>query len=148
MISKMKKLIFFVLILSATVSFGQSKDELEIRRLENHWTQLLDKSDTTALLKLWTKDYVVNNVNGKIVTAKDIIGLIRKGQTFPPVERIIEKITFTSNLAIVMGKEIAQPANTAQNDGKPVTRRFTNIWIKSKNGWQLTARQATNISAQ
>jgi ketosteroid isomerase-like protein len=144
----MKNFILLILILSATASFGQSKDELEIRRLENHWTQLLDKSDTTALLKLWTKDYVVNNVNGKIVTAKDIIALIRKGQTFPPVERIIEKITFTSNLAIVMGKEIAQPVKTAQSEGQTVTRRFTNIWIKSKDGWQLTARQATNILVQ
>jgi ketosteroid isomerase-like protein len=144
----MKNVILFVLVLFATVSFGQSKDELEIRRLENHWTQLLEKSDTTALLKLWTKDYVVNNVNGKIVTAKDIIGLIRKGTIFPPVERIIEKITFTSNIAIVMGKEIAQPVKTAQGDGQPVTRRFTNIWIKSENGWQLAARQATNIVTQ
>jgi len=144
----MKNIILFALILSASVSFGQSKDELEIRRLENLWTQLLDKADTTALLKLWTKDYVVNNVNGKIVTAKDIIGLIRKGTIFPPVERIIEKITFTSNLAIVMGKEIAQPVKTAQGEGQTVSRRFTNIWIKSDDRWQLTARQATNILAQ
>jgi len=144
----MKNIILLTLILSASVSLGQSKDELEIRRLENLWTKLLDKADTTALLKLWTKDYVVNNINGKIVTAKDIIGLIRKGTIFPPVERIIEKITFTSNLAIVMGKEIAQPVKTAQAEGQTVTRRFTNIWIKSDDGWQLTARQATNILAQ
>jgi hypothetical protein len=47
-----------------------------------------------------------------------------------------------------MGKEIAQPVKSAQSDGQTVTRRFTNIWIKSKNGWQLTARQATNILVQ
>ena len=140
----MKKLILcsLTIILTTLNSFGQSKDELEIRRLETLWTQLLDKSDTVSLLKIWSKDYVVNNPNGKIATVKDIVGLIRSGQVFPKVERNIEKITFTSNLAIVMGNEISE------NAGQIVTRRFTNVWQKSKKGWLLKARQATNILAE
>ena len=50
------------------MAFGQSKDEQEIRYLEKHWTQLLDNGDTTSLLNIWSKEYVVNNPNGKIVT--------------------------------------------------------------------------------
>lgn len=132
---------FFTFILTTAIAFGQSKDELEIRRLEILWTQLLDKSDTTSLLKIWTREYVVNNPDGKIATPKDIIGLIKGGHKFPTVERIIEKISFIQDIAIVMGKEIERSNNT----GQIVTRRFTNIWIKTELGWQLTARQSTKI---
>jgi len=54
---------------------------------------------------------VVNNPNGKIVTPKEIVALMKSGHKFPAVQRIIEKITFNQNIAIVMGKELQQPAN-------------------------------------
>jgi ketosteroid isomerase-like protein len=139
---------FFAFILTTTIASGQSKDELEVRRLESLWTQLLDKADTTSLLKIWSKDYVVNNPDGKIATTKDIINLIKKGHVFPSVERIIEKITFTQNIAIVMGKEIERGKKSDPNVDQMVTRRFTNIWIKAGSGWQLIARQSTKILTQ
>jgi len=139
---------FFAFILTTAISSGQSKDDLEIRRLESLWTQLLDKADTTSLLKIWSKDYVVNNPDGKIATPKDIISLIKKGHVFPSVERIIEKITFTQNVAIVMGKEIEHSKKTDPNVDQMVTRRFTNIWIKTDSVWQLIARQSTKILTQ
>lgn len=136
---------FFAFILTTSNTSGQSKDEMEIRRLETLWTQLLDKADTTSLLKIWSKDYLVNNPDGKIATPKDIISLIRKGHVFPTVERIIERITFTQNVAIVMGKEIEHSKKADPNVDQMVTRRFTNIWIKTDSGWQLIARQSTKI---
>jgi ketosteroid isomerase-like protein len=143
----MKKyaILFIAFILTTSFASGQSKDEMEIRRLETLWTQLLDKADTTSLLKIWSKDYVVNNPDGKIATPKDIISLIKKGHVFPSVERIIEKITFSQNIAIVMGKEIEHSKKTDPNIDQMVTRRFTNIWIKTASGWHLIARQSTKI---
>ena len=67
-------LISFLFVTS--LLFGQS-EEAEIRRLEKHWTELLDQGDTTALMQIWTENYVVNNPNGKIVTPKDIVGLMK-----------------------------------------------------------------------
>jgi ketosteroid isomerase-like protein len=136
-------LICFVFISAHAI--GQSNDEQEIRRLEKHWTALLDKGDTTSLLKIWSEDYVVNNPNGKIVTPQDIITLMNSGHTFPAVERIIEKITFNQNIAIVMGKELQQPSNMATNQDEWIPRRFTNVWIRSENGWQMAARQSSEV---
>lgn len=132
---------FFV----SVVSFGQSKDEQEIRRLETYWTDLLDEGDTTSLLKVWSKDYVVNNPNGEIVTPEKIVGLMKSGHIFPKVERIIEKITFNQNIAIVMGKELQQPASMTKNQEEWIPRRFTNVWIRSENTWQLVARQSSEV---
>lgn len=142
----MKKLLFFTfLILASTVSFGQSKAELEIRQLEKYWGELLDKSDTLSLAKVWSKDYIVNNPAGKIITGNDIFGFIRNGQKFPAYERVIESITFSGKMAIVMGKEISQPKKDASGNEQRIVRRFTNIWAKEKKEWKLVARQATNI---
>ena len=143
----MKTLNFFLIcfVFISTLASGQSNDEQEIRRLEKHWTELLDKGDTTSLLKIWSKDYVVNNPNGKIVTPKDIIALMKSGHRFPTVRRIIEKITFNQNIAIVMGKELQHPANMVANQDEWIPRRFTNGWIRSENGWQLAARQSSEV---
>lgn len=142
---KKESLFLLFLFLSTSFLFGQSKDELEIRRLERHWTELLDKGDTTALLKIWSPNYVVNNPKGRIVTPNDIVGIMKSGHQFPAVERIIEKITFNDNIAVVMGKELQQPSNMTVDQKEWIPRRFTNIWISTKNGWQLAARQSSTL---
>jgi ketosteroid isomerase-like protein len=143
----MKTFIFFLVsfIFATTLTHGQSNDEQEIRRLEKHWTELLDKGDTKSLLKIWSKDYVVNNPSGEIVTPEKIVALMESGHKFPKVERIIEKITFTQNVAVVMGKELQQPADLTKNQDEWIPRRFTNVWMKSENGWQLIARQSSEV---
>lgn len=139
-------LIGFIFI--GTLSFAQSNDEQEIRRLEKHWTELLDMGDTTSLLKIWTENYVVNNPNGRIVTSKDIVALMKSGHVFPAVERIIEAITFNHNIAVVMGKELQQPTDKTPDQEKWIPRRFTNVWIKGEAGWQLVSRQSSEVCAE
>ncbi len=143
----MRKGIFLsmVLLLVTSFAFGQSKDEMEIRRLEKHWTELLDKGDTTSLLEIWSPDYVVNNTKGKIVTPKEIITLMNSGHKFPAVERIIESITFNDNIAVVMGKELQQPTNMTTDQEQWIPRRFTNVWISTEQGWRLAARQSSTL---
>ena len=139
------KLMLIGFILGISLTFGQSNDETEIRRLEKYWTELLDKGDTASLLEIWSKNYVVNNPNGKIVTPKDIVALMKSGHKFPKVERIIEKITFNQDIAVVMGKELQQPSSMVTNHNEWIPRRFTNVWINTESGWQLAARQSSKI---
>lgn len=139
---KMKHLVFLLCLLIPVLGRSQSKKELEIRQLEKHWAELLDTSDTVSLAKVWSKDYVVNNPAGKIITGKDIFGFIRNGQTFPAYERIIDSISFSGDIAIVMGKEVSKPQKETM---RQIERRFTNIWIKENKKWKLVARQATNM---
>ena len=136
------------LILVPALIFAQSNDETEIRQLEKHWTELLDMGDTTSLLEIWSENYVVNNPNGKIVTPKEIIAIMKSGHVFPAVKRIIEKITFNQDMAIVMGKELQQPANKSVNQEEWIPRRFTNVWLRTESGWQLAARQSSEVCAE
>ncbi len=142
----MKQLILILLLIIGTNSFAQSKAEMEIRQLEDYWSELLAKSDTVGLSKVWSKNYVVNNPAGKIIRGEDIFGFIRKGQQFPAYEKVIESITFSDNIAIVMGREISQSKKEGVENPHQITRRFTNVWVYSKKEWKLLARQATNTA--
>jgi hypothetical protein len=92
-------------------------------------------------------EIVVQNPENVIVGFRQIIDRVKTGKiNYASFERLIEKVTFFNNTSIVMGKEVLIPQGSTQNTGKTVTRRFTNIWMKEKNVWKLTARQATIVS--
>ncbi|MFT3932955.1 MAG: nuclear transport factor 2 family protein [Chitinophagaceae bacterium] len=118
----------------------------KIRRLEETERTLVVNGETEKLFKLWTDDYVVNNPGNVVMTATQIKNSIRGGgMRGVAYTKNIEKITFTKDIAIVMGSEIVEPKDKFDNGGKNTIRRYTNIWIKSDTTWQLAARQATNL---
>ena len=146
----MKKLtIAFILLLAFSCTYAQSVAETEIRELENTQKEAYLKKDTTMLAKLFSPGFVVNGPSNKIETFPDLLVRIRKGGSDrESYERVIERITFDGDIAIVMGNETIRPTGIAANAGKTVKRRFTNIWIKNGSIWKLTARQSTIISIE
>jgi hypothetical protein len=147
----MKQVLFFIAFTSIAyfTSYSQSKEETEIRKLEQLEITTVQKADTTALLNIWAKEFVVNNPYQQIVTVPQIFGFIRNGQIdYTTVERKVEKVTIVENIAISMGKEIVTPEKKTNYAGKIVTRQYTNIWIKRNNSWMMVGRQATIISAE
>ncbi|MEO8473617.1 MAG: nuclear transport factor 2 family protein [Chryseolinea sp.] len=130
------------------LSFGQSKNETDVRTIDALELQSFLKSDTLALNKLWSKDLVVTNPFNRVVTILQIKALIKNAKiTQVKFTREIERLTLNENIAIVMAKEIpdASTASPAAPKNLLLPRRVTNIWMKKNNTWQLVARQATNI---
>ncbi|NML36780.1 nuclear transport factor 2 family protein [Chitinophaga sp. G-6-1-13] len=123
--------------------------EKEIRRLEQQEVVAIQKADTTTLLQIWSKDFVVNNPYGQIVTLPQILAFIREGKIdYTSFERIIERVTIVDNIAITMGKEIVIPEKATQHADKKVTRQYTDVWMKTKDGWREVARQATIVNIE
>ena len=136
-------------VLTTDVCYSQQSEEAELRSIENSEREALLKGDTAMLLKLLSPKVVVNNPENTIVTFEQIKERIRSGKIdYSSLERVIENISFVENIAIVMGKEIIMPQGATKNAGKTVTRRFTNIWMKTEGVWKLIARQATTISVK
>ena len=146
----MKKLIITPLtLLILSFVYAQNTAENEIRKLDNDQKEAYFKKDTLALFKLFSPGVIVHGPSNKIETLEDLLVRIRKGGSNRDYyERIIEKITFADNIAIVMGGETIKPTGIATNAGKTVKRRFTNIWMKNEKNWQLVARQSTIISVE
>jgi len=136
---------FFVLI--TLNSSAQQTDEATIRWLEDAEREAILKRDTTVLSELMSTQIVVQNPENAIVDFKKIMSRIKDGQiNYSSFERTIENIAFVDNIAIVMGLETLIPQGATQGAEKTVKRRFTNIWMKEKDIWKLTVRQATIIS--
>jgi hypothetical protein len=130
------------------VAFSQDTSEAEIRNLEKLELDALLKKDTAALFhKYWSPTMVVNTPANRVGTVEETKKNLLAGRIdYTYMERNIEKITFNQNIAIVMGQEVLEPKGLTENVGKTVTRRFTNIWMKSNNKWSIVARQSTIIS--
>jgi len=139
-----------LLLCSHLPVLSQPADEAEIRNLERLEVEALLKVDTAALYnKYWSPGMVINTPANRVGTVEDTKRLLLAGMIdYSFLERNIEKITFNENIAIVMGHEKMQPRGVSSNAGKIVTRRFTNIWMKSRSGWSIVARQATVISVE
>ena len=144
----MKKLVLLLLaqILFSQISFCQTNNEKTIRKLENEEKIAILKGDTVALRRLMSQKIVVQNPDNAIVTYRQIMDRIKSGKIdYSSFERVIDKVTFTANIAVVMGKEIIKAEGQTSHAGKTITRRFTNVWIMDKTSWKLVARQATIV---
>ena len=150
------KQIFSLLTIFVLVTFSsgpvsaQDPREVKIRQLENLERESVLKGDSVALFdKIWSSNMVVNTPANAVGTVEGTKAQLRAGNlSYLSFERNIEKITFTDNVAIVMGGEIIKPQGQQVNAGKTVSRRFTHVWLFNNNSWSIIARQATNIKVE
>ncbi|MEO8086979.1 MAG: nuclear transport factor 2 family protein [Bacteroidota bacterium] len=134
-------------VLGHDISCAQENMESIIRNLENTEGQAWVNKDSVELFKLFSPQLVVNTPLNKVVTLDVLKKLMRTGKIdISSSEKVIEKITFIKDMAVVMGHDIVKPQGLMDNAGKTVTRQYTDIWIKDESGWHLTIRQATIIS--
>jgi uncharacterized protein (TIGR02246 family) len=102
-------------------------------------------NDFAALEKLWSPSLVVNSPGNRILTREGVFTAMREdklkytsGKVFP------EAFFVAKDLAITMGHEEIVMANGPMA-GKPLKRRYTDVWQKTGDGWVLIARQATYV---
>ncbi len=125
------------------------QDSLEalIRGLDRAEAEGLLHRDSTALRRLWARDFTVNNPRNTVTRGSDdVVALIRNGTIdYSSFVREIETILFHGNTVIVMGSETIMPVNKAPFARQTVRRRFTHIWMKRIGEWRLTARHANVV---
>ena len=143
----------FILAFAALIIFShtqaQNPAEAEIRKLDSAQKEAYFKQDTANFLKYFSADVVVHGPSNKIESLDELLVRIRKGASNREYyDRVVEKVSFYDNIAVVMGNETTKPIGIATNAGKTVKRRFTNIWMKKDIGWRLIARQSTIISVE
>ena len=146
----MRQLLFLVYItlhFSGITSnvLAQDPREAEIRRMETLERESVIKQDSLALFdRIWSPNMIVNTPANIVGTVEGTKAHFRSGDlNYLSFERTIEKISFTDNIAIVMGGEVIKPQGKQINAGKIVSRRFTHVWLYKNNSWSLIARQAT-----
>lgn len=121
--------------------------EGEIRKIDLAEADAILRNDAAAAEAFYADEIVVNNPRYTVTNGKQaLMALIKTGNIhYASFVRDIEKITFQSEMAIVMGKETVKPDGNAPGAGQTILRRYTNIWLKRNSKWLLIARHANII---
>jgi ketosteroid isomerase-like protein len=145
----MKKFPLLLILIIAGFRLYAQQEEVEstIRSLEQREVKAVLAKDTAALRKMWAADFTVNSPMNSIQAAgKNTLDRpVMTRMAYQEFERNIEQILVRGEMVITMGNErVVVKANDGQA-GRTIKRRYTNIWMKQNNVWQLTARHANEI---
>lgn len=101
--------------------------------------------DVAALTALWSPDMVVNSPGNSILTREQVFSAMKAGKLRETQYRnTSEKLVVSGDVAIEMGHENLVLASGPMA-GKPLIRRYTDVWRKTGSGWVQIARQATYV---
>ncbi|RXH56173.1 nuclear transport factor 2 family protein [Granulicella sibirica] len=101
--------------------------------------------DFAALEKLWAPVMEVNSPGNNILTREQVFTAMREDKLkYASAKAVPEAFFVSGDIAVEMGHDDIVMSNGPMA-GKPLTRRFTNVWQKSSAGWVQIARQATYV---
>lgn len=147
--------IIAILIFAISPVFSQTKQknaEQEIERLEKEWNTANETFDVSIMERLLADDSMHIASNGNILNKKQDIENAKANKartantklTYDIDEKVIR---LYKNLAVVTGRGTIQiTENGTQRTGGQF--RFTHVWMKGKNGWQIVSDHTTIIRKQ
>jgi len=123
---------------------ADSKDT--IRLLESRRYRAMCEADAKTLEELLSDSLVyTHSYGGADSKASYLDGIRSKKWQYQAVERPIEDIQVHGDCAVVTGQVRIQLLSSGQP--KKLNSRFTNVWVKGKQGWQMVAWQSTPLPA-
>jgi len=139
-----------LLILASASSFAQNSANDEGGRvlgLETAWNHAIEAKDTKALDMILASTFVAVENDGSVSNKSEFLASIKE-PSYQPSQAVNEKmdVQMYGNAAVVVGIFRIK----GMEKGKPYVHRerFTDTWIKSGQGWQCVASQATLITAK
>ena len=132
-------ILFSTLILLAAPA--TSKDDKEVLAAMDAYKEAMIHKDGAALDKLLSNDLTYTHSGGQLETKADVIKSITTSKT------IVEAMDFSDttvrvygNMALVKGKVDLYHSKT-----NIVHMNVLHVWMKTPQGWQMIARQATRL---
>ena len=121
---------------------ADSKDT--IRLLESRRYTAMCEADAKTLEELLADSLVyTHSYGGADSKASYLDGIRSKKWIYQAVERPIEDIQVHGDCAVVTGQVRIQLLSGGQP--KKLNSRFTNVWVKGRQGWQMVAWQSTPL---
>lgn len=148
---KLAGILLGTVALSITVATAlasqQSANERAVRAAEERERLAVLAEDTAALRDIWAPSFIVNNPQNEISGDRGVvIGLIATGRIrHARFDRRIEAIRIDGDVAIVMGGETVVSRVESDPAPAPIERRFSHVWRRSGERWQLIARHANRV---
>jgi hypothetical protein len=144
----MKKLMLFALCLSAFVAAanGQTPRQIsDIRSFEQARYQALVQRDLKALERMVAAELIYTHSNGNVEnSAAYFAALENRTYTFQKFETDSTIYRFL-NRRTVAATGVARIAGAYQEKPFDIRARFTALYVRRKNGWQLHTWQTTKL---
>ncbi len=117
-----------------------------IRLLESRRYTAMCEADAKTLDELLADSLVyTHSYGGADSKASYLDGIRSKKWMYQAVERPIEDIQVHGDCAVVTGQVRIELLSSGQP--KKLNSRFTNVWVKGRQGWQMVAWQSTPLPA-
>jgi ketosteroid isomerase-like protein len=117
----------------------------EIHACEDRRFQAMVGGDASALEQLLSDDLIYTHSSGSLDTKASLIDGIRTGRfAYQQIERPQEDIRVYGDSAVVAGQ-----ARISLGGANPrvLNLRYTDVWVKRPQGWQMVAWQSTPLPA-
>jgi len=115
-----------------------------IRLLESRRYRAMCEADAKTLDELLAESLVYTpSYGGADSKASYLDGIRSKKWIYQAVERPIEDIQVHGDCAVVTGQVRIELLSGGQP--KKLNSRFTNVWVKGRQGWQMVAWQSTPL---
>jgi ketosteroid isomerase-like protein len=117
----------------------------EVLAASDAWRQAMLKKDAAGLQKFLHDDLTYSHSNARNQTKADLVQTTTAGKT------TIEAMDFSEVTVRVYGTTALIRANVDirnSTEGKSTTSHLNvlHVWLKGPGGWQLVARQSTQVS--
>jgi len=145
-----------VLILTVSLAaFGQTTDkkprqdekvEQDLLQLDRQWAEIAVQGDMATFDRIFSDDYTSTHSNGRVVTKAEerayVVSAI-SGSKFLSISTDDVKVRVYGDTAVIIGRVTVKPRSGSERHS-----RYTTVWVKRKNRWQLVAEQFASIPAQ
>jgi len=130
----------------AQTSMAGSDDVRSQIEANNHAVgRAIATRDFETLQKLWSPEMLVNSPGNKVLNRAQVFDSIRQDKlAYTSVRTTTDAFLVSKDVAVELGHEVVVMSNGPMA-GKPLSRRFTDVWQKSGDRWVQIARQATYI---
>jgi hypothetical protein len=140
----MRSLVAITLLFVNTAVIAQA-DSIGLKQAMQQLDKALTGKDSAALQKLLHKDVRFGHSNGWVQTKQEMWNDSRSGRL------IYQKFDNTNVIISAIGKKSATVTMNTGAEGLVngntfrLTMHVMQVWMKTKNGWQLLARQSAKL---
>ncbi len=138
---------FFLLVHAAAQAPPPDTDAIHQQITSNNRAvgHAIAAGDFAALETLWSPGMIVNSPGNNILTRAGVFRAMREDKLkYTSVHSVPETFSVFNDIAVEMGhEEVVLASGPAA--GKPLARRWTDIWQRTGDHWVQIARQATIV---
>ena len=125
---------------------ASQQEEHEIRRVENLRFEAMVRGDLVALAEILSEDLTYTHTTGRVDSKAQLLASLECGQL--QYESITPKdiqVRVYGPVGVVTGVSLMRTKRRDSNEATGFRIRFTDVYVKKRDLWQLVAWQSTRL---